>query len=127
MNILSRKLVTFLAVIIWQSSLGTNADLVNAKNLGQNGYKKYEDGMLIQWGKSATDADRTVYFPQSFLDKNYSFATCFEELKLSNAIYSILLQQKYPSYFRAPVRYYDSSGFNASSQAYYWIAIGRWK
>lgn len=123
----SRILVLLFGLLLTQSSLGTKADLVNSKSLGQNGYKKFEDGLIIQWGKSASNLNRTIYFPQSFIDKNYSFTACFEELTINNAIYSILLQQKYSSYFKAPVRYYNADGFEASNQAYYWIAIGQWK
>lgn len=54
MNSISRKLVLLFALIIWQSSLGTNYALkdfsnVTTKNLGQNGYYKLPDGLMIQW------------------------------------------------------------------------------
>ena len=50
MNIFSRKIVTFLIVVFWQSSLGTKSSQISSQNLGQNGYRKYEDGLLVQWG-----------------------------------------------------------------------------
>ena len=50
MNSLSRKMVLILIVVFAQSSLGTKAAQIKEQNLGQNGYRKYEDGLLIQWG-----------------------------------------------------------------------------
>ena len=49
MDRFSRKLVLLLLLVIWQSSLGTKAAQIKEQNLGQNGYRKYEDGLLIQW------------------------------------------------------------------------------
>jgi len=53
MNCFSRKIVLIFATIIWQSSLGTNAIQVNSQSLGQNGYVKYSNGLLMQWGTRA--------------------------------------------------------------------------
>ena len=57
MKYFSRKLVAILVLIIWLSSLGTTyakADLSNVitKSLGLNGYYKFPDGLLMQWGYS---------------------------------------------------------------------------
>ena len=49
----SRKLVAIIVVIFAQSSLGTNAIQVNSQILGQNGYVKYSNGLLMQWGTRA--------------------------------------------------------------------------
>ena len=50
------------------------ADLSNAMtvSLGQNGYAKFNNGLLIQWGYSAgtSSAAQTVYMPTSFYDTN---------------------------------------------------------
>ena len=50
MNCFSRKLRIILVIIFLQSSLGTNAIQVNSQSLGQNGYVKYSNGLLMQWG-----------------------------------------------------------------------------
>ncbi|KAB4766102.1 hypothetical protein GAH00_01085 [Bacteroides thetaiotaomicron] len=59
MNCFSRKLRIILVIIFLQSSLGTNAALkdfsnVVTRNLGQNGYYKLPDGLMIQWGNLAS-------------------------------------------------------------------------
>ena len=56
MNCFSRKIVLIFAAIILQSSLGTTyalADLSNAisVNLSLNGYAKFNNGLLVQWGR----------------------------------------------------------------------------
>ena len=55
MDRFSRKLVLLLLLVIWQSSLGTNAIQLESQNLwnekAQNGYVKYSNGLLIQWEK----------------------------------------------------------------------------
>lgn len=63
----SRNIVLIFAVIIWQSSLGTNCALkdfsnVTTKDLGQNGYYKLPDGLLIQWGYGGGYSGATNYF-----------------------------------------------------------------
>lgn len=74
MNRFGIKIVLLLAVIFAQSSLGTKSAQINAQNLGQNGYRKYEDGLLIQWGVNVTgvQGERITYFLLSFSDTNYS-------------------------------------------------------
>lgn len=53
MNNLSRKIVVIIIGLFLQSSLGTNAIQVNSQSLGQNGYVKYSNGLLMQWGTRA--------------------------------------------------------------------------
>ena len=73
MNNFSRKLVIIIVVIITQSSLGTKAIQIINDNLGQNGYVKYSNGLLMQWGYSSSSGrNKTIYLPTSFYDTNYS-------------------------------------------------------
>ena len=75
MRNVSRKLVAILALIIWQSSLGTTyakADLSNAVTTltsGNNTYIKFNNGILIQYGRVITygQKERRVYMPTSFV------------------------------------------------------------
>ena len=62
------------------STLGTTyakADLSNAMtvNLGRNGYAKFNNGLLIQWGfkENSITGGTIVYFPMSFYDSNYAY------------------------------------------------------
>ena len=50
MNCFSRKIVLIFAAVIWQSSLGTKSAQIKEQNLGQNGYRKYEDGATNSMG-----------------------------------------------------------------------------
>ena len=73
MSRFSRNLVLLLVTIIWQSSLGTNAVLLSSQNLEQNGYVKYSNGLLIQWGKKTSGGSYqgTIYFPVSFYNSYF--------------------------------------------------------
>ena len=53
MDRFSRKLVLLLLLVIWQSSLGTNAIQSSGQSFGQNSYIKFNNGLLIQWGVKA--------------------------------------------------------------------------
>lgn len=130
----SRKLVAIFMLILWQSSLGTNyakADFSNVttKNLGQSGYYKLPDGLMIQWGYSSTSGiGKTVYFNTTFYDSNYTVLLTGTRKVHSNYIYSFDVFNKYASYFVMDSVYQnvdsDAGGF---SIAFYWFAIGRWK
>lgn len=78
MNNFSRKIVVFFIIVFTQSSLGTNAVLLSGQSLGQNGYVKYSNGLLIQWGKQpgSTASTVTIYLPTSFYDTNYVIHGC---------------------------------------------------
>ena len=74
MNCFSRKLRIILVIIFLQSSLGTNAIQVNSQSLGQNGYVKYSNGLLMQWGTraGATGGAISLYFPTTFYNTDYN-------------------------------------------------------
>ena len=131
MNSISRKLVLLFAIIFWQSSLGTKSAQINAQNLGQNGYRKYEDGLLIQWGVNVTgvQGERITYFLLSFSDTNYSIILSSDPggKSIANSLVSPLLISKASSNFKACNRYYDSYSYGYGTLNFYWIAIGKWK
>ena len=116
------------------SSLGTTYALkdfsnIGVKSLGQNGYRKYDDGLLIQWGYSSTSGiGKTVYLNTTFYDSNYTILLTGTRKVHSNYIYSFDVFNKYASYFIMDSVYQnvdtDAGGF---SIAFYWFAIGRWK
>ena len=109
------------------SSLGTKAEIIEAKNLGQNGYKKYSDGMLIQWGKSSFSGTyKNVYIPVSFYSTDYRVFITFIYNGIS--IVSACVTQTYISYFNARSRGVGTDLiFVDTSEDFNWFAIGRWK
>ena len=113
------------------SSLGTKSAQINAQNLGQNGYRKYEDGLLIQWGVNVTgvQGERITYFLLSFSDTNYSIILSSDPggKSIANSLVSPLLISKASSNFKACNRYYDSYSYGYGTWNFYWIAIGKWK
>ena len=135
MKYFSRKLVAILVLIIWLSTLGikyAKADFSNVitKSLGLNGYYKFPDGLLIQWGYSSSGSyNKTVYLNTSFIDTNYcvQITTVIPGDSLASAmIYSL---NKTKSSFVCRSRYIGASleGISDCPDPFYWFAIGRYK
>lgn len=128
MKYFSRKLVAILVLIIWLSSLGTKyakADFSNVitKDLSQNGYYKFPDGLLIQWGYASNSQDsyhkQSVYLPVSFASTPYSVV--------------VTAKSGFQDYYagRTVDAFYNSSFTVSANQEnkepFCWMAIGRWK
>jgi len=119
------------------SSLGTNfakSDFSNVitKSLSQNGYYKFPDGFLIQWGYVGSSSfDKTTYFSTSFLNNQYNIQ--ITAIVPSDALVgiSIINDSQSTTSFRSRSRYVGTdvgtSGLKTSTDPYYYIAIGRWK
>lgn len=132
MNSLSRKMVLILIVVFAQSSLGTKAAQIKEQNLGQNGYRKYEDGLLIQWGRLAnlSPGSATIYFPVSFYDASYQLVTTMETISSEHSLYTALPYNKAASYVTVMRKFLladNSITVGSSIRSFDWIAIGRWK
>lgn len=132
MNSLGRKLALLFAMIFAQSSLGTKSAQINAQNLGQNGYRKYEDGLLVQWGylTNSSSGSATVYFPISFYDATYRFVTTMETVSNEQSLYTALPYNKTTSYVAVMRKFLlanNSITVGSSTRSFDWMAIGRWK
>ena len=113
-----------------QSSLGTNAVLLSGQSLGQNGYVKYSNGLLIQWGKQpgSTASTVTIYLPTSFYDTNYVIHGCIIKDAYDENVYTATsLVNPTVSSFKMDRNFGSSSGTGVSRAKYSWMAIGRWK
>lgn len=136
MSSFSRKLVLLLVTIIWQSSLGTTyalADLSNAisVNLSLNGYAKFNNGLLVQWGRvgGSSTASYSVTMPTSFYNTEYKiFATVYKPSS-DSAVYSSspLAINKTVSRFYLNRNYASGGTTGLSQESWDWFAIGRWK
>ena len=95
---------------------GSIGGTIVASNLAQNGYVKFSNGLILQWG--TTRGGTTVTFPVSF-----------------TTLFSLSAVQQYAGYFAqgAAVNNWSSSKFTANSssenghgnQYIFWIAIGK--
>ena len=111
------------------SSLGTNAILLENQNLGQNGYLKLSNGLLIQWGKKTSGSySGTIYFSTSFYDTNYSLhLTCNNGNTGNDSSWIANYTSVSNSYFGYNNKYQQAANAGTNTAAFYWFAIGRWK
>lgn len=111
------------------------SDLSNAMtvSLGQNGYAKFNNGLLIQWGTrvGATGGAINLYFPTSFYNTDYNiYFTGAVNNTGESFIYApgYDLNGKYTSYCRVITRGINSTpAIVWTSWNFTWFAIGRWK
>lgn len=108
------------------------ADLSNAMtlSLGMNGYAKFNNGLLIQWGyKSSSSNDTYVYLPLSFYNTSYvPVITFYEPSGGMNVVIGLIISVG-TNLFRIRSRYTvgDNNGTGSGTNPFYWIAVGRWK
>ena len=112
------------------SSLGTKSAQIKEQNLGQNGYRKYEDGLLIQWGHltNSSAGSATIWFPISFHDASYQFVTTMETVSNEHTLYTALPYNKSASYVNVMRKFLladNSITVGSSTRSFDWIAIGR--
>ena len=118
------------------SSLGTTyalADLSNAMsvNLSLNGYAKFNNGLLVQWGRvgGSSTVSYSVTMPTSFYNTEYKiFATVYKPSS-DSAVYSSspLAINKTVSRFYLNRNYASGGTTGLSQESWDWFAIGRWK
>lgn len=112
------------------STTYAKADLSNAMtvSLGQNGYAKFNNGLLIQWGYFSAGAsnNQSINFPISF-KSCFSLAFSSSTDNTDNSIWSVNYAAIYASYFTVYRRYANAESVSPSSQSFRWIAIGSWK
>lgn len=112
------------------STTYAKADLSNAMtvSLGQNGYAKFNNGLLIQWGYFSAGAsnNQSINFPVSF-KSCFSLAFSSSTDNTDNSIWSVSYAAIYASYFTVYRRYANAESVSPSSQSFRWIAIGSWK
>lgn len=113
------------------STTYAKANLSNAMtvSLGQNGYAKFNNGLLIQWGYSAgtSSAAQTVYMPTSFYDTNYIAIGSAIKNNADNNAYTFCPIYGYSINSFKVDRNFVSTSTGVSSAKFNWMAIGRWK
>lgn len=98
---------------------------------GQNGYIKFDNGLLMQWGykTASSTGTNTTYTPISFYNATYVPVITYYEPGNGMNIVTGLIINKQTSYFTIRSRYAvgDSNGTGAGTNDFYWVAVGRWK
>lgn len=110
---------------------GSGLDWDSAHNFSQNGYQKFNNGLMIQWGRvgGSSTASYRVTMPTSFYDTEYRiFATVYKPSS-DSAIYSAspLATNKTVSRFYLNRNYASGGTTGLSQESWDWFAIGRWK
>lgn len=98
---------------------------------GQNGYIKFDNGLLMQWGykTASSTGTNTTYTPIAFYNATYCPIITYREPGQGMNIVIGLVTLVQNSYFTIRTRYTvgDSNGTGAGTNDFYWVAVGRWK
>ena len=112
---------------------GSGLDWDSAHNFSQNGYQKFNNGLMIQWGTrvGAIGGAINLYFPTIFYNTDYNiYFTGAVNNTSESFIYApgYDLNGKYTSYCRVLTRGINSTpAIVWTSWNFTWLAIGRWK
>lgn len=99
------------------------------QNTAQNGYLKFHNGTMIQWGKltSSYSGEISVSFPVSFASGTYPIATVSQFGGNTNNVYSaIILNLNYGS-MKVHRKQINPTGIADNAYDLFYIAIGKWK
>lgn len=106
---------------------GGGSDWNSGYNLSKNGYQKFNNGLMIQWGymspssMNSTTGQQIINLPLSFYDTYYTVVTTVISTHTSPIVKEIV--SKYKSYFIIKSIQYGT----IAGEPYNWFAIGRWK
>lgn len=110
--------------------LAKKAEIVGYQ-AGQNGYIKFDNGLLMQWGyKTASSSGTNItYTPIAFYNAAYCPIITYREPGQGMNIVIGLVTLIQTSYFTVRTRYSvgDANGTGAGVNDFYWVAVGRWK
>lgn len=113
--------------------VGEVIDWNSGSNLSKNGYQKFSNGLMIQWGTrvGSTGGAINLYFPTTFYNTDYNiYLTGAVNNTSESFIYApgYDLNGKYTSYCRVLTRGINSTpAIVWTSWNITWLAIGRWK
>lgn len=105
----------------------SNEIVVDNYNLSQNGYVKFQTGLMIQWGymspssMNSTTGQQIINLPLSFYNTYYTVVTTVISTHTSPIVKEIV--SKYNSYFIIKSIQYGA----IAGEPCNWLAIGRWK
>ena len=109
--------------------VGEVIDWNSGSNLSQNGYQKFSNGLMLQWGyNSGSNVNPlTIYMPNSFYDTSYLVFGSIIKNATDAIVYTACpLVNSYVGSFKID-RNFNSGSIGTSSAKFCWFAIGRWK
>lgn len=97
---------------------------VAGQSLAANGYIKFTNGLIIQWGNTGADtAKSSVNLPISFASSTYAvIATLKRDSDITNAVYSVYATNTSTSEISIYRDGYPSGG---GSHNVFWLAVGK--
>lgn len=106
------------------TALQNNKEQIVASSFGENGYIKYNSGVIIQWGVYVLDQgngrDKNIVFPTPFSSTNYGVVTSHYQGTISNDyINSFKIVDKASTYFTV------RKHFSESGEKALYIAVGK--
>ena len=112
--------------------VGEVIDWNSGSNLSQNGYQKFNNGLMIQWGRvgGSSTTSYMVTMPTSFYNTEYKIFATVYKTRSDSAIYSaspIDDSTKTVSRFCINRNYASGGTTGLSHESWDWFAIGRWK
>lgn len=112
--------------------VGEVIDWNSGSNLSQNGYQKFSNGLMLQWGRvgGSSTVSYSVTMPTSFYNTEYKIFAIVYKPRSDSAIYSaspIDDSTKTVSRFCINRNYASGGSTGLSHESWYWFAIGRWK
>lgn len=101
---------------------GVYVATTKAKSLASNGYVKFNNGLIIQWGRTgeSTGGARTITFPTAFTTKNYQVCPIPLVAGQTISFYAIALSDTEKTTTTAVIR----GNADVSKTGWSWIAIG---
>jgi len=92
-----------------------------SKRLVENGYYRFHDGFLIQWGHPSDNQDaygvQTIYFPLSFVDTSYSILTTADSSYQTYYVGRTICNKSAGSF--------KVSANQKNKERFFWIAVGK--
>lgn len=98
---------------------------------GQDGYIKFDNGLLMQWGykTASSTGTNTIYTPIAFYNATYCPIITYREpgqgMNIVIGLVTLVLNSSFTIRSRYAVG--DSNGTGAGVNDFYWVAVGRWK
>lgn len=98
-----------------------------SSSFGSNGYTKFNNGLLIQWGSTTGGNNKSVYFPVAFANTNYIVTTTSQDTS-SNLVIKNAISSKYTTYFKLYSNYINTNpSAGTAGSNLYWLAVGTWR